>query len=381
MAALLKRGPLALVAAALTALCIAALVHVRAQTASDTLPKQLSDQAFWKMVVDFSEPEGLFRSDNFVSNETTFQEVIPDLKKRVSPDGVYLGVGPDQNFTYIAALRPRMAFIVDIRRQNLVQHLFYKALIEMSENRAEFLSRLFSRARPARLSDSLPPAALFDAFRSVEPDDKALEKNLQEVKDRLVVRHKFELTVEDLQRLDYVYRAFFTMGPDLRYSFPRQRQAPWFPTYAELMLQQDLGGINHSYMASEQNYRTLREFERRNLVVPVVGDFSGTKALRSVGAFLKTHGATVNYFYTSNVEQYLFQDDAYRRYYNNVASLPLNANSAFIRSYFNAGFMYPPGIVTPDLHSVQLVDPILPFLDAFRADAVNSYTDVVERSR
>src|SRR4051812_42547400 len=122
----------------------AALFTPRVHVASDTLPRQLSDRAFWQMIVDFSERGGFFRSDNLVSNETTFQQVIPELKQRAA-GGVYIGVGPDQNFTYITALQPRIAFVVDIRRQNLLLHLMYKAIIEMSEDRADFLSRLFSR--------------------------------------------------------------------------------------------------------------------------------------------------------------------------------------------------------------------------------------------
>ena len=116
--------------------------------AQEGMPQKLSDEAFWKMVTEFSEPNGFFRSDNFVSNEVTFQHVIPDLLRTVPPGGVYLGVGPDQNFTYIVALRPKVAFIVDIRRGNLLQHLMYKALIETSTDRADFLAKLFARPRP-----------------------------------------------------------------------------------------------------------------------------------------------------------------------------------------------------------------------------------------
>src|ERR1700756_4762598 len=131
--------------------------------ATETLPLQLSDQAFWSMVTDFSETGGYFRSDNFVSNETTFQYVIKDLKK-TKPGGVYLGVGPDQNFTYIVALQPRPAVIFDIRRQNAMQHLMYKALIETSQDRAEFLSKLFSRKRPANLGVKSTSEELFAAY-------------------------------------------------------------------------------------------------------------------------------------------------------------------------------------------------------------------------
>jgi hypothetical protein len=354
----------------------------RDQVAADTLPKQLSDRTFWKLVEDISEPGGFFRSDNFLSNETTYQEPIPELRKRSSPDGVYLGVGPDQNFTYITALRPRMAFVIDIRRQNMIEHLMYKALIEASNDRADFLSRLFSRPRPANLDKSSTAKQLLDAFMQSPQDEALFQKNLQEMLDRLVKRHGFPLSDDDRRSLEYVYQAFFSEGPDLRYSFPRQQfGARWFPNYAELMTQTDLSGLNHSYVSSEDSFRALRDFQRNNLLVPVVGDFGGEKAIRAVGSYLREHGATVNYFYTSNVEQYLFQSDAWEKYYTNVSTLPLNEHSTFIRAYFNMGFRYPPGIITPDLHSVQLLDPIQSLLTAFRGGQLHTYYDVVERSK
>ena len=68
---------------------------------------------------------------------------------------MYLGVGPEQNFPYIIALKPGMAIIFDMRRGNLHEHLLYKAMFELSNDRADFLSRLFSRARPAGLDGGL----------------------------------------------------------------------------------------------------------------------------------------------------------------------------------------------------------------------------------
>src|SRR5437867_4039655 len=100
----------------------------------DTLPPRLTDKEFWKMITDFSEAGGYFRSDNFLSNEAGYQRVIPSLKKNVRSGGVYLGVGPEQNFTYVVAFEAKMAFIVDIRRQNMLEHLVYKALMELSSD-------------------------------------------------------------------------------------------------------------------------------------------------------------------------------------------------------------------------------------------------------
>ena len=83
---------------------------------AEALPSKLSDAEFWRIIEDFSEPNGTFRSDNLLSNEVFLQHVIPDLVRTAKHERVYLGVGPEQNFTYISAIRPRLAFIVDVRR-------------------------------------------------------------------------------------------------------------------------------------------------------------------------------------------------------------------------------------------------------------------------
>src|ERR1043166_7222269 len=103
----------------LMAFAIVLVVFAPRFHAADSLPKQVTDEAFWQLIENTSEPGGAFQSENFLSNETGFQAVIPALKHKETSGGVYLGVGPEQNFTYIAAIRPKIAFIVDIRRQNM----------------------------------------------------------------------------------------------------------------------------------------------------------------------------------------------------------------------------------------------------------------------
>ena len=143
------------------ALVVAAPVASGAQTA---IPPRFTDTELWRLVADFSEPGGYFRSDNFLSNEVGYQFVIADLVGLIKPGGVYLGVGPEQNFTYIAALKPKVAIIFDIRRGNLIEHLMYKALFELSSDRADFLSRLFSRPRAPGLDSASSATKLFESF-------------------------------------------------------------------------------------------------------------------------------------------------------------------------------------------------------------------------
>ena len=352
----------------------------RPQAAAEPLPARLSDRAFWQMVTEFSEPGGFFRSDNLVSNESTFQQIIPDLLKKTPRGGVYVGVGPDQNFTYITALAPRMAFIVDIRRQNMLLHLMYKALIETSDDRIEFLSKLFSRERPASLGASATPQDLFDAFGDVPASDALFARNEQALFDWLEKHHGFALSEEDHRAIEYVYRAFYLGGPDLRYSFPQQMGGRWFPTYSELMVETDLEGLNHSYIANEKHFRDLKELETNNLLIPIVGDFGGDKALHKVGEYLREHGATVTYFYTSNVEQYLFQTEAWSKYYTSVGAMPLDQTSTFIRAYFNLRFRSVQSF-NAGPRSETLTDPIAPFIGAFRDGRIHTYYDVIERSR
>lgn len=358
------------------------------QSRGEPLPARFSDKAFWQLINDLSEPGGSFRSDNFLSNENAFQTVIPELTTTVPAGGVYVGVGPEQNFTYIVALRPRLAFVVDIRRQNMIEQLLYKAFIEASPSRAEFLSKLFARKRPADLAATAPVETLFSAFQAVTPSDELFRENLQAAKDRLVREHKFALTEEDLKGLEYVYSAFFHGGPDLNYSFVPNSNGSGgfgagFPSYADLMNETDAQGERRSYLASEEHYRVLREYQRNNAIVPVVGDFGGDKALRAVGDYVRQHGATVSAFYTSNVEQYLFMEAyAWRRFLQNVATFPIDAKSTFIRSISNRGYPFARfRRFSPSARASTALSPIGDVVRAFNAGRIHQYEDVVAMSK
>jgi hypothetical protein len=360
---------------------------IGAAAAQASLPPRLTDKEIWQLNADFSEPNGYFRSDNFLSNETGFQFVIPELVRLIKPGGVYLGVGPEQNFTYIVALQPKIAFIFDIRRGNMVAHLMYKALFETSTDRAEFLSKLFSRPRPAGLDSASTPDQLFQAYIAAAPDSLAFRKNLAAIKAHLTHTHAFVLNDSDSKLLDYTYGAFYGGGPQISYNYPNGGGfGRGMPNYATLQSATDANGKNWAYLATETNFRWLKEFESKNLLVPVVGDFAGPKAIRAVGQYLKDHHATASVFYTSNVEQYLFQqDDDWGKYYRNVATLPLDSTSTFIRSvgggrgYYNAA----PGASFPQLGG-RLPSKICSMQDLLKAFAdgrIQSYADVITMSR
>src|SRR5262245_27246167 len=361
------------VVAAIVAVAAVGVLRLASQWRdAGSLPSRLSDTAFWRVVSELSEPGASFMSANYVSNENSLQRVIPELQRRSTRGGVYLGVGPDQNFTYIAALEPQIAFILDIRRENLLLHLMYKALIELSPDRAEFLSRLFSRPRPAGASIGSTARDLLGAYASVASDAQLFEQNTRAVADHLVRRRGFPLTTADLNVIRDTQRAFFEAGPEIRYAYPHR----WFPSYAELVLETDDRGELHSYLSTEEAFLRLKHLETRNLIVPVVGDFAGSNALRGIGSYLRSRHAVVDVFYVSNVEFYLFENGDWNRFFANVASLPLSRDSVFIRAHFDVAS----SAAAPRGRSATQLDSIPAAITAYERGRIRAYSDVIRQS-
>ncbi|MEO8624644.1 MAG: hypothetical protein ABI625_26415 [bacterium] len=374
--------------------------------AQQRLPERLADSTFWRMMTVFSEPWGVFRSENFVSNETSLQWIIPELQRTVPPGRVYLGVAPDQNFTYIVATKPSIVFIVDIRHQNAVQHLMYKALIETSRNRAEFLAKLFSRPPLAGVDSASPAHALFDALANTRADSARYRANLSAIIDQLTKVHHFVLSDSEVVSLNCVYGAFFTQGQVLNYSYSSECRNPGqfgfmrpggggggggsfgpmgMPSFLEMSLETDSAGVNRGYLGSEANFRALKDYEERNLIVPITGNFAGDKSLRAVGQWTREHGARIGAFYVSNVEQYLFQQgDESSRFYENVATLPTDSSSTFIRSFssgFRGGATFNTPLKAQSGRSLQLISGVDELVRAFRAGDVHSWFEVIAHSR
>ena len=392
-------------AACALAFVLVAATHATAQG----VPARLADSTFWRLMNEYSEPWGTFRSENLVSNETSLQWVIPQLTRRIAPGGVYMGVAPDQNFTFMAALRPSIAFIVDIRHQNAMQHLMYKALFETSKTRAEFLAALFARAPLTGVDTSSTASALFDALEKQPADSARYRANLRAITEHLTKVHRFALSDSERTSLGCVYGAFFTQGPALTYNYASECRNPGpnaygyrgytgvgpgfagpggrggfgMPSYLAMITESDSAGANWSYLGSEKNFRAVKDMEERNLIVPLTGDFGGDKAIRAVGRWAREHKATVGAFYVSNVEQYLFQQDsAAQRFYANVATLPLDSTSTFIRSF--AGGRYMGGDSTLQLkpqsaagRSLEVVSSIQETLRAVAAGKASSWMEII----
>jgi hypothetical protein len=302
-------------------------------------PPAPAPPAFTAMVRALSEPDTQFISDNMISNETSYLQVAGALSK-ATPGGAYIGVGPEQNFTYIALTRPKVAFIIDIRRQNMIEHLLYKALFTEATSRAHFLALLVGRAyEPAGDPGAAGTIEQVIAHAEKGSADAAVFAATHE-RLRAAIEKEMPLDAEDKKTLELTHRAFFKGQLDIRFEL-KEKNGRKYPTLRELVAEPDPEGAPRGFLAAEESFRFVQAMEREGRIIPVVGDFAGDRALPGIAAEIKKQGLTVTAFYVSNVEQYLFEPKVWPKWARNVAALPADDKSVFIRCYLDQGKKHP----------------------------------------
>lgn len=332
------------------------------------------DTEFGRMVLRLSEPGGYFASDNLVSNETSYLHVLDGFRGLGVRGGAYLGVGPEQGFSYIAEVEPEIAYIVDIRRDNMLLHLLFKAMFERSRNRMEFLSLLYGRPAPEDLAmwTDLPLESLLDHLDRTVVDSPAHARVHASLMEQ-VTAFGVPLTDQDREVLARFHWEFASSGLDIQYTTRNRWSRRAFPTNRQLYLETDLGGRPASYLSSEDRWRVVRGLERRDRVVPVVGDLSGPVAMRNIAGHLRETGRRVSVFYLSNVESYLFRQGTFASFVENVRALPSDSTSVMVRSWFGRGWSLPGSV--PGHFSTQLLQTFPRFLElTARPDSVDYWS-------
>lgn len=339
-------------------------------------PRALSDSAFAALVSRLSEPGGFFDTDNLISNEDSYLHPVSTLRKIGTSGGVYVGVGPDQNFSYIAAVRPRAAFIVDIRRDNVLEHLLFKAAFALSRNRVEYLSVLFGRAAPGDTTGwgAKPVDSLLYYIDVVRGDSAAAAgartRLLAEVR-----RSAIPLSAGDLATIARFHNAFIAAGPALRFNTFGRAPQPYYPDYRRLARERDRDGRQAGFLATEEAFQFVKGLEDRNLVIPLVGDFAGDRGLAGVAAWMSRHGEKLSALYTSNVEQYLFRDGGFDAFAKSVEAFPRDSKSAIIRSCFNCFAGHPQAV--DGYHAVMMVQLADRFVELRNSGQIVRYYDLV----
>ena len=342
-------------------------------------PIQATPTRFGADVARLSEPGGSFDTDNLISNERSYLDVIPTLVSRGVTGGAYIGVGPDQNFSYIARIRPSVAFVIDVRRDNLLLHLLFKALFAQAPSRAEYLSLLTGRAPPSDTATlgsvsilatlTAAPLTTIVAYvdgRPAAPDGNRSLRALQGRLDDTIASFGVPLSRADMDTIHRFHQAFVDAGLGLQFhSFNRAPQ-PYYPTFRDLLLATDASGHEWNYLATNDDFQFVRALEGRDAVIPVVGDVAGPHAMRAMAAAMGERGERLSALYISNVENYLFRDGLFARYADNLSHLPHGARTVVIRSVFSGGG-----------ESVSRVQPLDQMLGDIARGNDRTYTDLL----
>ncbi|MEW6129822.1 MAG: hypothetical protein AB1757_22470 [Acidobacteriota bacterium] len=325
-----------------------------------------------------SESGGFFDSDNLISNETSYLHVFGKLNEFKTKGGVYIGVGPDQNFTYIAKIRPTRAIMLDIRRDNLLHHLFFKTLFIQARSRIEYLSLLFGKPFPKTKGwEEKDIKGLVEYIDSTPSDQKLFDKTLETVR-REVQKYDLKLSETDLRTIETIQQAFYSAGLDIRYSSHNRPPRSIYPTYRDLLLEKDLTGQQNNYLCREDDWQFLKRLQEQDLIIPCTGDLAGTQAMKAVAKYVNELKEKVSAFYVSNVEFYVHRQGQYDKFIENVAALPIDKNSLIIRSYFNYYAPLHPQY-EPNHFSTQLLQRIEDLLKMCKAGECETYENVVTK--
>jgi hypothetical protein len=356
-------------------LAIAGLLLLSGSTAP---ARTQAPNSFAAQIAALSEPGGYFDTDNLISNERSYLDVVPELRRRGVRGGVYIGVGPDQNFSYIAAVRPDLAFIVDIRRDNLLLHLLFKSLFSLARTRVEYLALLLGRAVPADLEDWR--GARIDKLVSYV-DRAALDaagvSALRARVDDAIARIGVPLLKDDQATIDRFHRRFIEAGTFLKFQSTGRPPQSHYPALRDLLLATTSSGEQANYLASEESFQFIKDLQQRDRLVPVVGDLGGARAIAAVAAALQQRaqrgqtGTQLSAFYVSNVEYYLFGDARFPKFVANLRTLPRASHSVIIRSIFVRGGWYG--------GSTSQLQPVGELVDGFAKGRFQYYDELMAR--
>lgn len=347
-----------------------------------TAPAAASPEStYGKTFLRLSEPAGYFASENVVSNETSYLHVLDAMRRIGVKGGAYIGVGPDQNYTYIAAIRPEVAFMFDIRRDAMLEHQLFKAVFAMSRSRLEYLCVLLAKPVPADL-DRWTHRSITDIVRYIDsvPASVDLAKTSELEIERRAASFGIPLDANDIYAVSVYRAAFIRNGLDVQYSSIDNNRQGNMPVWRDLLLEVDRAGHQLNYLAADSLFQFVKAMHAANKIIPVTGNVAGPKALRALGDEIRARGLAISAFYMSNVEQYITRDGSFPYFAQSVKTLPIDEKSVFIRSIFGQGRgatgWHPLSVA--GYNSTQLLQYISVFVTEFDAGRIQTYNQLLD---
>lgn len=342
-------------------------------------PLSYSTKEFAALAARFSDAGGYFDTDNLISNEPSLLHPLTTLDSLGVRGGVYLGVGPDQNFNYIAQVVPQVSFIADIRRDNMLLVLLFKALFHAASDRQEFLALWLGKPVPPAPRRRDWPVDSLVAWAERTPSSTSGRTQAHQRVTALVRGFGIPLSAKDLQTIARFHGEFMQQGTALRFTTIGRPPQRTYPTLGQLLRERDKAGRQRSYLASDSLFGIVQDMHRRNVIIPLVGDLAGPTVLPRLAPWLRQERLAISVLYTSNVEDYLLRYGTFRDFVKSVRALPRQSNAVIIRSWFGGPGTHPSQV--SGYFTTQLTERIETFATDPAVDRVSSYRQLVMRVR
>jgi hypothetical protein len=338
------------------------------------------ESTYGRAFLTLSEPAGYFPSENVVSNEMSYLHVLDAMRREGVTGGAYIGVGPDQNFSYIAAIRPQVAFMFDIRRDAMIEHQLFKTVFAMSRNRLEYLCILLAKPVPSSVG-TWKDSSLKSIIAFIDTTNASVEfaKSSEIEIEARARRFGIPLSDNDIGVLALYRAAFIRYGLDVQYSSLNGSMMGNMPGWRELLVEVDRAGNQLNYLAADSLFQIIKRMQAENRIIPVTGNAAGPTALRRIGDDIRARGLVVSALYMSNVEQYLWRDGGFPGFAANVKALPRTGRSVIIRSFFGGGrtgMGWHPLLVA-GYNSTQILQSMDAFVTEYDAGRIRSYNELL----
>lgn len=314
-------------------------------------------------------------SNYLVSNELGYQNVISHLERYVNHNSIYVGVGPEQNFTYISAIRPSFAFIIDNRKENQLLHYLFRSCFELALSRQDYLSLLFSKPLPVNVN-LISINDLITHFLHVKSNKALFEKNWDRLYKKIQSYRK-NISIDDLEQIKIMYNHFFQNHLLLR---TRNEMTSWegwpYPSYQDFLLATDhTTGYNFNFLNDDRRFQLIKTMQQNNRIIPITGDLTGNKTLKEIGKFAEGRGKGIGVLYISNAEHVIFQENLFDRFLSNIIKMPKEKHSIMIRSIVNKRGLLHPGFVEGQIMTT-VIQNISTFTQLYQDGRYKTYWDV-----
>jgi hypothetical protein len=266
--------------------------------AADLEPIPASWAAAFSAVRPDPPPERLTRDSHYwVSDESyhlLFRQAIADK------GGVFLGIGPDQNYLMAGWSRPEVLIPLDFDQAIIDLHFAYRVAFLHSETPEAFRA-MWTQEKEAQ----------FKALLETEYKDK------------------------DSRQLKGILKAFARARPKVLLRFKRVSK-----------LHREKG--IPTYLDNPEQYAYVRKLYQTGRVFPVRGDLTATTTMRDIGEACKKLGLEIKVLYLSNTQQYFDYTDDFKQ---NILALPLAEDSVVLHTAGMKKPWSPDGLYEHVLHS------------------------------